>query len=242
MSEQSHCWVGSSATSKGPPIAKAFLLSLCVHAALAGVLMGWLVLDFPSSRQETRERELLVELSPVAHSTTAATSAARVPPEPKLENVRRTITERSDRRVRTRAPVDQPPARLPDRAESDTSPSSLAHEADATVEAGERQPREGALPIELRVLDWLARYREYPPAARRARIEGVVELHVTLMPDGRLIDVRVEHSSGHPMLDQAALELLARAAPLPNNFGDARTEQIELQLPIAYRMRTSSST
>ena len=131
---------------------------------------------------------------------------------------------------------------MPSVAESNTSASNPTYSADSSVEAGALQAQEGAQPIELRVLDWLARYRAYPLAARRARIEGTVQLHVTLLPDGRLIDVRVERSSGHPLLDQAALDLLSRAAPLPRDFGSARTEQIELQLPIAYRMRTSSST
>ena len=90
------------------------------------------------------------------------------------------------------------------------------------------------------MLEWLA-LRDYPLAARRARIEGVVQLRVTLMPDGRLVGARVERSSGHPLLDRAALDLLARASPLPAEFASERTAQIELQLPIVYRMRTSST-
>jgi len=92
--------------------------------------------------------------------------------------------------------------------------------------------------IDLRILDWLAQYRTYPLAARRARIEGVVQLRVTLLPDGTLTDARIEHSSGHAILDRAALELLSRAARLPDDFGSARSAEIELQLPIVYRMRT----
>jgi protein TonB len=242
MSEQSHRWIGSSNASNGPrTIAKAFLLSLCVHAALVGTLWAWLVLDFPASQPKSFEHALLVELSPIAHSTTASAPAARVLSEPKVESAQRTDTRRADRRA-TQVPVERPDAHMPSVAESNTSASNPTYSADSSVEAGALQAQEGAQPIELRVLDWLARYRAYPLAARRARIEGTVQLHVTLLPDGRLIDVRVERSSGHPLLDQAALDLLSRAAPLPRDFGSARTEQIELQLPIAYRMRTSSST
>jgi protein TonB len=98
-----------------------------------------------------------------------------------------------------------------------------------------------AFALDLRVIDWLAQHRTYPLAARRARIEGVVQLRVTLLPDGRLVDAKVERSSGHPLLDQAALELLTRASPLPAEFASERTEQIQLQLPIVYRMRASST-
>ena len=90
----------------------------------------------------------------------------------------------------------------------------------------------------MRVLDWLARFRTYPLAARRARIEGTVHLRALLMPDGSLIDARVEQSSGHPILDKAALDLLQRAARLPASFGST-ADQVELRLPIVYRMAPS---
>ena len=241
MSEQSQRWVGSSTPSKGSrSIAKAFLLSLGVHAALVGVLLGSLFSQTPSSQRVLAQPELLVDLAPVAHATTAATSAPQAA-HPTLESAQQKITARSDPRVRSHAPVEQAAARLPDLAESDKGPSNPAHDVDVPVAAGEPNQQHGALPIELRVLDWLARYRTYPLAARRARIEGMVQLHVTLMPDGRLVDARVERSSGHPLLDQAALDLLARAAPLPSDFGSTRTEQIQLQLPIVYRMLASST-
>jgi protein TonB len=236
MSEQLHFCVGSSAASSGPrSIAKAFLILLCVHAALVGML--WQVI---SNQRQPTSRQVRVELSSAAHPTTAVASA-RVPPESKLDSSERKIKVRSDQIVRAHAPVEQAAARLPGLAVSDTSPSGPARETELSPEAEAQQPQQGALPIDLRVLDWLARYRTYPLAARRARIEGVVQLRVTLMPDGRLVGARVEHSSGHPMLDQAALDLLTRAAPLPSEFGSTRTEQVELQLPIVYHMRTSST-
>jgi protein TonB len=108
-------------------------------------------------------------------------------------------------------------------------------------EAERRDAEEITHPIDLRVVDWLARYRTYPLQARRARIEGVVRLRVTLMSDGRLVDARVEQSSGHLVLDRAALDLLARASPLPGEFASERFGQVELQLPIVYRMRAPSS-
>jgi protein TonB len=235
MSEQLHCSVGSSATSSARrSIAKAFLYSLCVHAALLGVL--WQV---ASSQHQPAVRELRVDLSRGVHPPSAI-AAAGVSPAPKQESSERKIRQGSDRLVRAHTPVEPLAAQLPSPVQSDVSQSS-SREADLPLQTEARNPQEGALPIDLRVIDWLARYRTYPLAARRARIEGVVQLRVTLMPDGRLVGARVEHSSGHPLLDQAALDLLARVAPLPSDFGSTRTEQIQLQLPIVYRMRTSST-
>lgn len=45
----------------------------------------------------------------------------------------------------------------------------------------------------------------YPQESRRLREQGVVLLRVVLGLDGRVSDIRVNKSSGHPRLDQAAL-------------------------------------
>jgi protein TonB len=237
MSEQSHCWNESPIASSGPrSIAKALLISLCVHAALVGVL--WQSI----SSQHPAQRELRVDLMPGARPIAAtATATASVPDAPKRESSVHKIKGSSDPLVHARAPVEQPAASVAGVSDSAATASSQAPRTDLPAAPEAANPQQGMLPIDLRVVDWLARYRTYPLAARRARIEGVVQLRVTLLPDGRLVDARVEHSSGHPMLDQAALDLLARAAPLPSDFGSTRTAQIELQLPIVYRMRISST-
>lgn len=44
----------------------------------------------------------------------------------------------------------------------------------------------------------------YPPAARRRGVQGVVVLKVGVASDGRVVDVRVERSSGNTLLDESA--------------------------------------
>jgi protein TonB len=44
----------------------------------------------------------------------------------------------------------------------------------------------------------------YPPAARRARVEGIVILECTISAAGRVLDVKVLRSI--PLLDDAAIE------------------------------------
>lgn len=45
---------------------------------------------------------------------------------------------------------------------------------------------------------------DYPLAVACAGIGGVVELNISLGPDGKPADIRVERSSGQPLLDAAA--------------------------------------
>lgn len=59
--------------------------------------------------------------------------------------------------------------------------------------------------VELEAADYLERVEpRYPPAARRARVQGTVYLRVIIGTDGRPREVRVERSSGHEVLDAAA--------------------------------------
>lgn len=50
----------------------------------------------------------------------------------------------------------------------------------------------------------------YPPRAVRGGIEGRVLLTVEVLPSGEVADVGVKETSGHPMLDRAALEAVRR--------------------------------
>lgn len=89
----------------------------------------------------------------------------------------------------------------------------------------------------VRVLEWLAQHRRYPGPARRAKLQGTVEVVVVLMPDGRLVDQRIAQSSGHAILDKAALDLLRRASPVPASaFFTGEARRLELRLPIIYRL------
>ena len=50
----------------------------------------------------------------------------------------------------------------------------------------------------------------YPSSARRAKLEGVVKLAVTVQSNGVPSSVTISHSSGHSVLDQAARDHVSR--------------------------------
>ncbi len=53
----------------------------------------------------------------------------------------------------------------------------------------------------------------YPEEARRDRLYGSLRMLVTIAPDGALKEVRILDSSGHKVLDDAALRIVRLAAP-----------------------------
>ena len=86
------------------------------------------------------------------------------------------------------------------------------------------------------VLGQLNRYKRYPLALKRQKIEGVVKLTFTINTAGKVTSARVTASSGEPGLDRAALDMLERASPLPaipSSFGQ---RELTLSVPISYSL------
>ncbi|MGJ8686375.1 MAG: energy transducer TonB, partial [Spongiibacteraceae bacterium] len=79
----------------------------------------------------------------------------------------------------------------------------------------------------------------YPKKARSNNIEGELRLLLMLMPSGAVDEVRILKSSGHNILDRAALQIVRKAAPyeaIPtdvldgkNRLGIVRTWRFEQQ-------------
>ena len=85
----------------------------------------------------------------------------------------------------------------------------------------------------------LTRYHAYP-AALTARPVGMVRLGLIVQRDGRIMDVWIENSSGVVALDQAALETLRKADPLPA-LPKALPGAIDLIVPLRYEAGLKTS-
>ncbi len=76
----------------------------------------------------------------------------------------------------------------------------------------------------------------YPAPARRRGLTGVVELEIRLGLDGSVERITVARSSGHALLDQAAVRGVAAAAPFPPP-ADLPSGPLTVLLPIAFELR-----
>jgi protein TonB len=66
------------------------------------------------------------------------------------------------------------------------------------------------------------------------RVQGVVYVHFVSDRAGAFQTLDIEKSSGHPVLDHAALQIMQRAAPLPPIPGRLNTDAIDAVLPIVF--------
>jgi protein TonB len=84
---------------------------------------------------------------------------------------------------------------------------------------------------------WLEKHKEYPRRAQRRRQEGTALLYFVMDRDGRVIDYRLERSSGHELLDREVRAMIERAQPLPKMPEDMQRARLELVVPVQFYLR-----
>ena len=83
----------------------------------------------------------------------------------------------------------------------------------------------------------LERNKRYPSEAQSRGEQGVAQLAFSVDRSGGVHSAHIVRSSGSSLLDQATLEMVARAAPLPPPPPEITGSQIPISVPIRYNMR-----
>lgn len=84
------------------------------------------------------------------------------------------------------------------------------------------------------VVTRLRRALRYPAAARRDRLTGEVHVSFTIAAGGGVSGISVVRSSGSPVLDQAAIATVQRAAPFPQIPQAAGRSSWPFTVPLAF--------
>lgn len=82
----------------------------------------------------------------------------------------------------------------------------------------------------------LAEQKRYPSISRRRGEQGVVQLFFVVNRDGKIKASRIDASSGYQRLDQAVVEMLEKAQPLPAFPAEMSQQQLEVKVPIAFEL------
>src|SRR5690606_13748628 len=134
-------------------------------------------------------------------------------------------------------------------AETEAAPAS-APEPDSTADESATATAAGGGAVQLatgksgemdsylaELTQHLARYYSYPRHAQRLGLEGTATVKFTFGRDGHLVDRTVIDPSGHQRLDQATLDMLRKADPLPAVPDDIKGEKLTLSLPVQYLLQ-----
>ncbi|WP_336367667.1 energy transducer TonB [Marinobacter sp. C2H3] len=168
----------------------------------------------------------------------ATTSPAPEQPEPQPA---KPSPEQPEPRKHTRpapapATAPTPRAEAPEAQEKPAPSIQSGDGGDAavTLNAGASERTDDYLS---RLTRHLSRFYQYPRRARRLGQEGTAVVQFSFTRDGTLIDHRLSDSSGHDRLDQAALAMLAKAAPLPPVPDSMAGDRFRFALPVRFRLR-----
>lgn len=82
----------------------------------------------------------------------------------------------------------------------------------------------------------LAEKKRYPGISRRRGEQGIVQLFFIVTRDGKIRESRIDSSSGFQRLDQAVMEMLEKAQPLPAFPAEMSQQQLEVKVPIAFEL------
>jgi protein TonB len=83
------------------------------------------------------------------------------------------------------------------------------------------------------LLRHIARFQRYPRAAERQHLQGTVRAVFAVRRDGKVLDAWVKTSSGQTVLDQAAIDTIRRAQPLPA-IPAALPDSIKIELALGF--------
>jgi protein TonB len=80
----------------------------------------------------------------------------------------------------------------------------------------------------------LARHKRYPVSSRRRGEEGIAKVTFEVDRNGRLLSYQIAESSGSHRLDDAVIEMLESARPLPAFPADMPQQTLKITVPVAF--------
>ena len=85
---------------------------------------------------------------------------------------------------------------------------------------------------------WLDKHKDYPTEAKQQKQEGTVMVRFTINRAGEISSASIKRSAGYALLDQAALDLLKKASPVPAMPDSISKDSLNIAIPIEYALLT----
>lgn len=114
-----------------------------------------------------------------------------------------------------------------------TNTSATSTSASASTSAGARHAEQS---WQQQLLAHLQRYKRYPRLARSRQITGTVYLSFATDRSGTVLQPTISQSSGSNLLDNAGLQMLQRAEPLPPPPPELPPSMLSLQVPVRFTL------
>lgn len=80
--------------------------------------------------------------------------------------------------------------------------------------------------------------RDYPRSARRLGLEGTVLVEMVIDHRGQILSVKLVQSSGHQVLDQAAIAQVHKIGKVPSIPNQIKRNSMTFRIPFEYRLQS----
>ncbi len=128
------------------------------------------------------------------------------------------------------AQIEVKPVSKPSPTTNNTKKKSIGNSKDANAEGLMRY--EQLLPL------WLERFRTYPPMAKQLGLEGNGVVYLRIDRKGKVLFASVSRSTGHQILDDALLSMVAAANPViavPENY-NPKLNELSYQIEFRFKL------
>lgn len=224
-----------------------FVASLAVHA----VALAWVTLR-PKAARAIDPPTILASLRLIAAPQSGLTAV--VPPAPAVvpQQARQLPPRREQQSARRAVEAAASPVLAVPAATSAATTASAAAASPAPAAVVQAAPpiAEAAVPVRpqgslldayrQRLAEIFAGQQQYPRIAAQRGWEGEVRLRLRVARKGNLVSVHIDSSSGFEVLDQHALAMLDRLASLPPLPDGLEASEIQVVVPVNYRLRKAT--
>jgi protein TonB len=236
----------------GLTLASAIILMTDLRLAPQPEPFKWDVSVFesaPTSTKHPATPQPVVESQPVESQPVVQTVQEVIQREvrtvtPVVQAVGQPIRSEPQVIARTAQPIETPSPAAMEQPATAAQVTSAQPAQPTNQPAGVQTVPVRSSPAPQRDYGWLAEtlrdrieeLKRYPPMARMNNWQGKVVLKFVVKEDGTVENLEVVQSSGHAVLDEAAMETIRRASPLPlkHELGKPR---VTFQFPISYTLR-----
>ncbi|PJK08151.1 hypothetical protein CO614_10990 [Lysobacteraceae bacterium NML120232] len=233
---------------------RALLLAVLLHIlCLWGIFGRTERLDTITENQAMDALQVEIASLPVAPEV----KASELPPGPPEEEIQKSHSHNQPTTPIPLASIESETAKLPaalqpeaeptaedmaeqeaDISHSEASAPPKIHTAQAPRYAAQHTARAtggaAASNWQGQLLAHLERYRHYPKAARRAGEEGVVYISFEVNRKGHVSNIELAQSSGYARLDNAALNAINRANPVPMPPEELPGDPLKVRVPVSF--------
>ena len=170
---------------------------------------------------------------------------------PKLVPPKQVIAQVQPQAASQESPADSAPStqrddesKAPISATSATStPSSASHGDGSSGQPAKRRlsrsQLRGIAKGYYRSLNILMKQkRVYPRSARRLKLEGTVLVEMVINREGEIIKVKIARSSGHELLDKAAIAQVQKLRRVPKIPRELNRPSMTFKIPFDYRLQS----